>query len=228
VYFAVHNGCSAALVALLIDYGADPALPGPDGRSPSWLAAIKGRDDLLEILAAHNAAAVPDTARFVAACMRGDRAAATAMTTADPGLHRRLADAELAALVHAAESGRTSAVTLMLDLGFPVGARREEDGATALHAAAYAGSAAVVKLLISRHADVETLDSQFDSSPLGWAVVGSGYRPTTAPRPDWVATVRVFVEAGASTRDITLSPDDAKPPSPDVAELLRGYGVSSG
>jgi ankyrin repeat protein len=227
VYYAVDNGCSAALVLLLIDYGADPSLPGPGGRSPSWLAAIKGRDDLLAILAAHDASAVPDTARFVAACMRGDEAAVAALRNGNPELLSRLADAELAGLVHAAEAGRIAAVTLMLDLGFPVGARRDDDGATALHAAAYAGSAAVVKLLISRGAELEALDAQFDSSPLGWAVVGSGYRPTTDPDADWVATVRVLVEAGASTQQITLSPDDQKPPSAEVAEFLRARGVGS-
>lgn len=226
VYFAIDSGCSAELIALLIDHGADPRMPGPDGGSPSWLAAIKGREDLLELLSRRDGDGIPDTARFVAACMRADRAAADALTTADPGLTGRLADAELAALVHAAEAGRLTAVALMLELGFPVGARRD-DGPTALHAAAYAGSAEVVRLLLSRGADLEALDGQFDSSPLDWAVVGSGYRPATAPQSDWAATVQVLIDAGASTRDISLSADNAKPPSAEVAEILRGHGVGA-
>jgi ankyrin repeat protein len=226
VYFAVESGCSAELITLLIDYGADPRLPGPDGGSPSWLAAIKGRDDILDILGDRDGEGVPDTGRFVAACMRADRAAAGKMTTADPGLLGRLADAELAALVHAAETGRIAAVELMLDLGFPVGARRD-DGATALHAAAYAGSAPVARLLISAGADLEALDGQFDSPPLDWAVVGSGYRPATAPKPDWVATVQALIEAGASTQEISFAADNAKPPSAEVAEFLRAHGVGA-
>lgn len=107
-------------------------------------------------------------------------------------------------------------------------ARRDDDGATALHAAAFAGSPAIVRLLLDQGADLEALDDLFHSSPLDWAVVGSGYRPTSAPQPDWVATVRILVEAGASTGDITLAPDADKPPSAEVAELLRGYGVGSG
>ncbi len=47
----------------------------------------------------------------------------------------------------------------------------------------------------------------------------------TNPRPNWVATVRLLVESGASTQDITLSPDNSKPPSPEIAELLGGYGL---
>ena len=77
-----------------------------------------------------------------------------------------------------------------------------------------------------RGADIEARDTHWDSPPLDWAVVGSGERPVTNPRPDWVATVRLLIEAGASTQDITLSPDDPKPPSPEVAEFLRGYGIA--
>jgi ankyrin repeat protein len=228
VYFAVESGCPAELIALLIDHGADPRLPGPSDRPPAWLAAIKGRDDLLRLLDRHDAAVVPDTARFVSACMRGDRAAVAAMTAGDPGVAGNLADDELAALVHAAEAGRVSAVALMLDLGFPVDVRRNDDGATALHAAAYAGSTDVVRLLLDKGADAEALDGQYQSSPLAWAVVGSGHRPATTPQPDWVATARILLESGASARDISLSSDDTKPPGPDVAALLRAHGVGSG
>ena len=41
-------------------------------------------------------------------------------------------------MTHAAESGNTAAITLLLDLGFPVDARGD-DGGTPLHAAAYSG-----------------------------------------------------------------------------------------
>jgi hypothetical protein len=74
----------------------------------------------------------------------------------------------------------------------------------------------------------ETRDTSWNSTPLDWAIVGSGERPTDNPSPDWIATVRILIEAGASTAEITLSPDDLKPPSSEVAELLRSYGTGSG
>ena len=37
--------------------------------------------------------------------------------------------------------------------------------------------------------------------------------------------VRLLIEAGAATGGIDLSPGNAKPPSAEVAELLREYGV---
>ena len=55
--------------------------------------------------------------------------------------------------------------------------------------------------------------------------LGSGERPDQAPAPDWVATVTLLLDAGASTDGITLSPDDEKPPSTEVARLLRERGV---
>ena len=51
--------------------------------------------------------------------------------------------------------------------------------------------------------------------------------PPDNPRPAWIATVRTLLEAGASAEEITLSPDDPKPPSPEVAVLLRRHGVAS-
>jgi len=146
--------------------------------------------------------------------------------TVDPGLPGRLTDAQWGeAIVHAAEAGQTAAVGLMLDLGCPVGARGGGHGSTALHAAAYCGSAGTVRLLIDRGADFEARDTTWDSTPLDWACVGSGERPASNPSPDWVATVRALFEAGASTQGITLSADEPKQPSPEVAELLRACGV---
>jgi len=85
----------------------------------------------------------------------------------------------------------------------------------------------MVRLLLDRGADLEALDGSWHSSPLDWAVVGSGYRPATSPDPDWLGTVRILIEADASTEGISLSPDDPKPPSAEVADLLRSYGVGA-
>jgi hypothetical protein len=96
------------------------------------------------------------------------------------------------------------------------------DGGTALHAAAHAGSAAAVRLLLERGADLEARDGTWDSTPLEWAMVGSGERPTGDPDADWVETVRTLLDAGASTEGIALSTGDPKSPSREVAELLGG------
>ncbi len=45
------------------------------------------------------------------------------------------------------------------------------------------------------------------------------------PHPDWPATVRALLDAGASTDGIVLSPDDQKRPAPGVAALLLACGI---
>jgi ankyrin repeat protein len=222
-YEAVQSGCSAELLDLLLARGAEPDRLGREGRSPYTLASIQGRADLADLLRHYGAAGeISGTDLFLAALQHADRDTVQEQLARDPGLPARLSEAQqAAALIRAAETGHTAALTLMLDLGFPVDARDGDDGGTALHAAAYSGSADAVRLLLGRGANVEARDTTWDSPPLDWAAVGSGERPGTSPRPDWIATVQALLDAGASTGSITLSPDEPKQPSPEVAALLR-------
>jgi ankyrin repeat protein len=228
VYAGIRSGCSVQLVELLLTHGADPNAPGPDGRSPHQLAVRKGRADLARLVRRYGAqATATEVDSFLAACLQADR------TTAERQLDRggvrleQLTDDDRATIVHAAQMGNTAAIQLMLDLGFPINTRGAlfDAGGTALHAASYCGSAAAVALLLDRGADLEARDTAWESTPLVWATIGSGERPTHNADPDWIATVRTLLDAGASTDGITLSPDDEKPPSPQVAELLRSHGV---
>jgi ankyrin repeat protein len=141
----------------------------------------------------------------------------------------RLEPADRETLVEAAEHGNLASVRLMLELGFPIDARREatdDDGATALHAASWAGSAETVALLLDRGADLSARDTRWHSPPLEWALVGSGEAPDWAPAPDWVATVAVLLDAGASLDGVAFNPDEPKQPSAAVLELLRSRGLA--
>jgi ankyrin repeat protein len=222
---AVESDCPAELIELLLSHGADPSAPGQEGLSPYQVAMRRGRADIAELLARHGArAGTTDADRLLSACRQEDGAEVERLIRRNPELIGQLTGADQAALADAARQGRTGAVRLMLDTGFPLDARGE-DGATALHAAAYSGSADTVRLLLNRGADIEARDTSWDSTPLDWAMVGSGGRPADNPSPDWIATVRTLLEAGASLAEVTLSPDDLKPPSDEVAELLRSYGA---
>jgi ankyrin repeat protein len=223
VWAAARAGCSAELIELLLDHGADPKRAGPDGLTPYRLATVAGRIDVLDLLRRHGAGEVAtETELFLSACVRGDGRAARSLLDDDPSLLERLDPSERTAFVRAAERGNLTAVILMLDLGIPVDTRGD-DGATALHAAAYSGDADTVELLLRRGADVEARDTTWNSTPLDWAAVGSGERPTNAREPDWPKAVRILLEHGASTDTIMLEPDDPKPPSADVAALLRSH-----
>jgi hypothetical protein len=81
---------------------------------------------------------------------------------------------------------------------------------------------------LDRGADIEARDTTWDSTPLTRATIGSGERPKLNPSTrgrTGVATVRTLIEAGASSNGLTLSPDDLKPTSPEVAQLLRAHGI---
>jgi ankyrin repeat protein len=212
-------------VAVLLDAGADPARTGLDGRSARRRALITGVAATAELLGGGADAPVD---RLLEAIVTGDGDRARRLVGADRGLVDRFAPADRAALVAAAERGNVAAVGLMLELGFPIDARREadDDGATALHAAAWSGSAETVALLLDRDADVNARDLRWESQPLAWALVGSGEAPDLAPAPDWIATVSLLLDAGASAAEISLDPDQPKPPSGAVRELLRSRGVA--
>jgi Ankyrin repeats (3 copies)/Ankyrin repeat len=227
IYAAVQSDCGTDLLEVLLQHGAEPALHGPDGRSPMALATSMGRTDLTELLRRHGAADdSSDVDVLLSACLRADRAAAERLVDSQPDLPGGVADGlQAATMARAAETGSIDAVRLMLDIGFQVSAQGGDLGGTALHAAAFAGSAAVAELLIERGADLEARDRHWNDTPVGWSVVGSGMRPTENPAPDWLATIGALIGAGASLDGITLGPDDEKPPSAEVADLLRQHGV---
>ena len=224
LYAAVEAHCATELIELLLARGAGPDAAGGDGLSPYRLAVRRGRTDLADLLGRHGAradATVVD--RFLGACMRADRAEAERLLAGAPGLLGRLGDEDRAAIVEAADAGRTRAVLLMLDLGFPLEVHGGSDGATPLHSAAGSGTAELVRLLIERGADIEAGDTTWGASPLVWATVGSGLGFGRDPDPDYVATVRTLIDAGASLEGAWV---DEKPPSPEVAELLFAHGVA--
>lgn len=224
---ALAAGCDLELIELLLAHGADPNAPGPDGRSPYRVATAEGRSELIELLRSHGAREdASGIDRLLYACRRGERERAERALAEHPGL-AELSDADAAAIVTAAQDGDAPGVRLMLDLGFPVSARGPDEGQTALHNAAYAGSAETVRVLLEHGADIEARDTRFDDSPLGWALVGSGETPATAPDPDWPQTVTLLLDAGASTAGISLGPDALKPPSAAVEQLLRARGIGN-
>jgi ankyrin repeat protein len=72
------------------------------------------------------------------------------------------------ALFAAAEQNRADIVTMAADLGVPLDAR-DQHNAGALHRAAGHNALDVAKLLIERGVEVDPRDTQWQSTPIGWA-----------------------------------------------------------
>jgi ankyrin repeat protein len=215
--------CGVDVVEQLLAAGADPNALGEDHRSPIRRATRRGNLDVARLLRKYHARDdTTEVDRFLGACHRADRAAIRQLLAVSPDLPGRLAEPDLGALADAAEYGSTAAVRLMLEVGFPVGALRD-DGATALHAAAYAGRTTMIELLLARGADVNASDGRWGSTPLAWATVGSGERPRSAIDADWAAAVRALLAAGSASHDAWI---DSKPPSEEVAAVLVDHGIA--
>ncbi|HVC74886.1 MAG TPA: ankyrin repeat domain-containing protein [Candidatus Micrarchaeaceae archaeon] len=205
----------------LVRAGGDPGARDDAGISAVRLATRAGRPESAELLIGVGA---PDDStdidRFVGACIRAEQSTAAQLLTKHPDLRDRLTDHDRAAVVEAAGSAPAAAVALMLDLGFTPNTRNGF-GEQPLHTAAYAGNAEAVRLLLNAGADVEARDDNFDGTPLAYATVGSGER--AGQLGNWIETIRLLVDAGASRDGVWIS---GKPPSEEVCDLLRGYGIT--
>lgn len=131
-----------------------------------------------------------------------------------------MTDDDRAVVVEAAGSASVAGVGLMLDLGLSPRARNGV-GEQPLHTAAYVGNAEMVRLLIDAGADVGGRDTRLDATPLAFATVGSG--ELAGQTGNWIQVVRALVEAGAPRGCVWIS---GKPPSEEVIDLLRGYGIT--
>ncbi|MGI8571403.1 MAG: ankyrin repeat domain-containing protein [Solirubrobacteraceae bacterium] len=164
--------------------------------------------------------------RLIAACLIDDEAEARAILSADRELASRLTETLRIPILRAAETDSSAAVGLMLELGFPIQEPVGEDGGTLLHVAAYSGAAETVRLLLDRGAAVTARDLRWESMPLEWGCIGSGEKPDDVPAPNWPAVVRMMIDAGSPLDEVSPSFDQPKPPSPEIAELLRNHGVT--
>jgi ankyrin repeat protein len=154
--------------------------------------------------------------RLLLACRQGDDASARSVVREHPDLVASLTPGDHRAITDAAWNGDARAVALMMDLGFDPRTPGHDAG-TALHCAAWEGSADTVAVLL-RHRDARALvairDAHYDATPLGWCCHGSLHGNTSH---DHAGVARLLLEAGAQ-RD--PDPGDV---SPSVEAVLAAW-----
>jgi ankyrin repeat protein len=223
IYQAVLRDNDLSMIEMLLDFGADAAMPSRDGKSAIVLAAHRGRARALELFKKHMGSInLTGVDALIAACALDDKHTIQSALTANPQLTPELISRGGTLLAQFSGVGNLQGVRNLLDLGVNVGAiYHEGDGyydiakdSTALHVAAWRARTGVVNELIARRADVNATDGQ-GRTALQLAVkacVDSYW--TDLRSPD---SVRALLDAGASTNGIA-TPTGYE----EVDELLQG------
>jgi len=196
------------VVEAMVARGADITRRRADGRTPYAVAELNGNRAVADWLLAHGASPeLSDVDRLVAACSRGDRAAAEALLAANPALRNEITDDHYIAFHQAAERGDVRALEAMLTAGFDPNRPEASIGRTVLHTAAMEGWPEAVRVLLAHGASVHVRDREFNGQPLVWAAEGS--RQGREGR-DFAAVGKLLLDAG--------SPLEWKAPEPEPAE----------
>jgi ankyrin repeat protein len=164
---------------------------GP-ARSPLEVAAQFDHQETVSVLLQH----ASPLQRLLLACRMGDEPTARAIADANPGLIASMTRDDHRAISDAAWNGDARAVGTMLTLGFDPGTPGHDSG-TALHCAAWQGSADTVRVLLSAESGRALLpakDAHYQATPLGWCCHGSLHGN---PAGDHVGIAQMMLEAGA-------------------------------
>ncbi|MBZ5621659.1 MAG: ankyrin repeat domain-containing protein [Acidobacteriia bacterium] len=206
---ALSRGNPLAYFELLLDRGADPALPGKDGTPSFAIAARMARADVLDLFESRGfAVPLHSDDAFLAACARADEAPARRIVAADPAVVLRLQSHNSGLPVDFAGSGNTAAVRLMLDLGFDIGSQRTSPrwalGETALHVAAWRGHLEMVKLLIERGAPLEAAHRS-GATPLAVVLQALVEQSEWTPNEKSIEIAIALLNAGARIESVKLT-----------------------
>ena len=216
---ALHNALvsdnSLAIIEVLLEHGADPALLGDSGhgwRGPRLssvaIAARRGRRDVLDLLERRGVPlGLEGVERLIAACARGDADGIRSVANEEPGLAGELLADGGTLLAEFAGNGNTGGVRSLLDLGVDVDAvYARGDGyfgiaadSTALHVASWKARHDTVRLLIDQGAAIEARDGM-GRTPLLLAVKACVDSYWTYRRA--ADSVAALLSAGASVRGV--------------------------
>jgi ankyrin repeat protein len=229
LHHALARSNRLAIIALLLDHGADPTLANePDGLTGVARAAREGRDDVLQLFARRGAPVeLQGVDRVIAACAMDDSATVHALVRHEPALVSSAIAAGGDLLATFAGNGNAAGIRQLLDLGVDVAAPfaegdgyfDEPKGSLAIHIAAWRAQPAIVTLLLERGSPVDLPDPK-GRTPLALAIkacVDSYWTYRRTPE-----SVEALLRAGASVRGTGV-----RFPSgyAEIDDLLRRYGA---
>jgi hypothetical protein len=188
--WAIRRRRSTRHVRALLAAGADPGARRPDGIGAYRLARQFGLDDIAALLATEP---LDVAEQFVAACARGDVAAARRIQTAHATLPAALSPVQLRLLPELSAAGAGDAVRSMVALGWPIAVRGGDWDASALNHAVFRGDAALADFLLAHGASWREAHG-YGSDVAGTLSWASCNEPV--PDGDWPACARVLRARG--------------------------------
>jgi ankyrin repeat protein len=192
---ALNRGRERAVLELLVRHGADVNARRQDGRTPYQAALQLGHREAAEYLAELGAdTETTPFERFTDACGRGDLETARSVAREKLDLFESLSHQDLHSFLRLVQLGKSAMITNMIDCGFP-GLIRGPQNQTALHWASWWGWRDTVEVLLARGAEVNTVETEFSATPLGWAEHGS--ENCQNPEGDYKGVMELLRAAGA-------------------------------
>lgn len=205
--WAIRRRRSPAHIAVLLAAGARADMCTRDG-VPAHTVALRfgltGIAQLLQAVGGGDAPLPPDEA-LIAACARGDKAAAEGVLAQHPGLVAALDDAQRRLLPELAAAGCGAAVKAMVELGWPLEVRGGDWDASALNQAVFRGDAALTRFLLEHGADWRSQHGFGDDviGTLSWASMNEPFH-----LGDWADCARALAAHGMPP--VLPDPQDAE------------------
>lgn len=192
--WAIRRRRSREHIAALLDAGADPSANTPDGASAYVLAMRFGRPEVAALLGrGGDARPVSAEEQFIAACARGDEAAALNIQSARRDLPGALAATQLRLLPELAAQGCSEPVRLMVRLGWPIATTGGDWNASALNHAVFRGDAELARFLLE-HGASWTEQHGFGDNACGTLSWASCNEPVDGG--DWLGCAQALVAHG--------------------------------
>ena len=227
--WAIRRRQSRRHIEMLLAAGADPAVRTPAGVSAYNLAMQFGLPDIAMLLQAEG---LSEEDAFVAACARGDEAAARRIQAARPDLPASLPQRQLRLLPDFVAEGSNAVSMLMVRLGWPIAVRGGDWSASALNLAVFNGDAALTGFLLSHGASWREEQGYGDNvcGSLAWASCND-----PVEGGDWLGCTHALLAHGmpggqpdAADAEILLVEGRRYRFSDDVTELMLSAGASKG
>jgi uncharacterized protein len=242
-----HN--NIALVEWLLKHGASPNAPPSThprtSKAPLLEDALRlGHTEIADLLTRYGARASPSILRtgieeFTESCFALDRERARKFVAEHPEFVLSTTP-----IFAAAKLDRADVVELLLDLGTSIEIE-DEKKQRPLHIAAAHDSIEVAKLLIEQGADLEAVESNWNNTPLDFALYGNLPRMTQLLsdvsndvfRLTWCGNLTRLRQVLNMKPDLAKSVDDGSTPlmwlpddealAVEAIELLMSYGADS-